>query len=791
MAPDHRGTWRDAHRKDGRQRVQRAAGADAADGVQPPAVGNWPPRSPLRGTVGCVGRLRGIGFAEYPPPMRSALAVFLGLLLPLTAAEPPWLDPDSPLPGKLQQRLAELSPGARGQARARLRQLRLPAAEATEIAIDIDGEPHFTCNGLCRDEAHATDEAPTSDSTGSPVIAAAAVPLGEAPRWHSRAGAARIIVLDFDGEVVEKTAWNKSAGVARWRARPYDLDGDETTFSSSEITAMHRIWERVAEDFAPFAVDVTNEPPVGGFGPTVGRLLVTRDTDADGRDCPAKGGGGVAYVGVWGISNYTSYQPAWVYFNRLGSGRADYVAEAASHEMGHNLGLRHDGTATSTYYAGQGSGETSWAPIMGVAYGRQISQWSRGEYAGANNQEDDLAIIAGRLTYRADDHPDASPVDLSPDALGAIAASGVMAASGDADVFAFTTAAGTIDLTVSPFVSAAHTRGGNLDIRLDLVDAAGDVVATADRSDRTGATLSLDVAAGTYALRVTASCADGVYPLHGSRGAFALSGTIVPLPPDTTAPDAPTTLTAVADGAGALLLAWSAPGDDGATGTASAYQLRRADAPIADDAAWDSATPVADLPAPAPAGTTQSLRLGGLDASRTYHLALRAVDDAGNAGARAPAQATTALPAFALSPAVVTAMGDGLVATFAITLDAPSASATSVAFSTRDGTAVSPVDYVATTVTIAFAAGQTQGTVSVPAQKQTAPKVFSGTLSEPADAELAVEEADALLPGTAGSSSADGGGGGGSGSGGCGGGSGIALLTMLICCLGCWRSRPA
>ena len=65
------------------------------------------------------------------------------------------------------------------------------------------------------------------------------------------------------------------------------------------------------------------------------------------------------------------------------------IAEAASHEIGHNLGLSHDGTSTQGYYGGQGA----WAPIMGVGYSYSISQWSKGEYFDANNQEDDLQII--------------------------------------------------------------------------------------------------------------------------------------------------------------------------------------------------------------------------------------------------------------------------------------------------------------------------------------------------------------------------------------------------------------
>ncbi len=71
------------------------------------------------------------------------------------------------------------------------------------------------------------------------------------------------------------------------------------------------------------------------------------------------------------------------------------IAEAASHEIGHNLGLNHDGQTTSTagYYTGHGSGATGWAPIMGVGYSKEVTQWSKGDYANANNQQDDMSVL--------------------------------------------------------------------------------------------------------------------------------------------------------------------------------------------------------------------------------------------------------------------------------------------------------------------------------------------------------------------------------------------------------------
>jgi Holliday junction DNA helicase RuvB len=63
---------------------------------------------------------------------------------------------------------------------------------------------------------------------------------------------------------------------------------------------------------------------------------------------PSQNAGGVAYVGVWGASYYANYQPALVYADHLGPDHPPYIAEAASHEFGHNLGLSHDGSSTSS-----------------------------------------------------------------------------------------------------------------------------------------------------------------------------------------------------------------------------------------------------------------------------------------------------------------------------------------------------------------------------------------------------------------------------------------------------------
>jgi hypothetical protein len=132
------------------------------------------------------------------------------------------------------------------------------------------------------------------------------------------------------------------------------------------------------------------------------------------------------------------------------------VAEDASHEAGHNLGLSHDGWSGGACYQGHGSGATGWAPIMGVGYYKELVQWSKGEYPTANNQADDFAVIGlngGPL--RHDDHGD---TDATATLLKAIPSGpqtqlkgkGVISTAKDQDVFRFKTSTGPASIRVKP-----------------------------------------------------------------------------------------------------------------------------------------------------------------------------------------------------------------------------------------------------------------------------------------------------------------------------------------------------
>ncbi len=97
---------------------------------------------------------------------------------------------------------------------------------------------------------------------------------------------------------------------------------------------------------------------------------------------------------------------------------------------------------------------------------------------------------------------------------------------------------------------------------------------------------------------------------------------------DTTAPADIDDLEAIQSGNDALL-SWTAPGDDGNTGTAESYEIRYATT-IIDETNWGSATLLSDPPTPAVAGTQQQYTVTGLSSDVQYYFGIKTTDDADN-----------------------------------------------------------------------------------------------------------------------------------------------------------------
>ncbi|MEZ4886797.1 MAG: fibronectin type III domain-containing protein [Chitinophagales bacterium] len=77
-----------------------------------------------------------------------------------------------------------------------------------------------------------------------------------------------------------------------------------------------------------------------------------------------------------------------------------------------------------------------------------------------------------------------------------------------------------------------------------------------------------------------------------------------------------------------IALQWTAPGNDGNTGTASTYDLRYSPNPI-DNNNFDAAIPITTSP-PSIAGTTETAMLDNLPPNTTYYFALKSSDETGN-----------------------------------------------------------------------------------------------------------------------------------------------------------------
>lgn len=179
----------------------------------------------------------------------------------------------------------------------------------------------------------------------------------------------KVIYLDFDGEVVIGTSWNSSTNTPTINALP-------STLNAAAIT---NIWKRMAEDYRPFDVNVTTDiAKFNAATPTLRMRVVFTPSSAW---YPASVGG-VAFLNSfsWGGNPDT---PCWVFENALGYS-AKNCAEAGSHEAGHTLSLKHQSVwngscaKTAEYHSGIGSGVTSWAPIMGVGYSKNVTIWHNG-----------------------------------------------------------------------------------------------------------------------------------------------------------------------------------------------------------------------------------------------------------------------------------------------------------------------------------------------------------------------------------------------------------------------------
>lgn len=312
------------------------------------------------------------------------------------------------------------------------------------------------------------------------------------PILNSLPGAAVTFHLDFDGDTT--ASWGSQSNIV---TPPWDLDGNPTDYNDQEIATITTVWKRVAEDFAPFPINITTVDP----GPL--QDLVSMKVDIGGNGAWAGSPGGIALLGSFSNG---AQNTVYVFSDNLGPNVPNYMADAASHELGHSLGLQHHARWTNgNNGGGYDPGLNGWGPIMGAPYDQELTVWDNGPTQQSETTlQDDLSIIIGSSNafgYRADDHGDNA---FSADALTrnnfTYTGSGIITTTADIDAFSFDTGPGTVKVTFNP-----ATVGANLVGQIELRDATGTLIAssaTPDQNLAQTATISTFLSAGSYRVYV-------------------------------------------------------------------------------------------------------------------------------------------------------------------------------------------------------------------------------------------------------------------------------------------------
>ena len=325
---------------------------------------------------------------------------------------------------------------------------------------------------------------------------------------QSRPGSSKVLFIDYWGGSINGTAWNvnfNSNNPINYTA--YDRDGNPGNFTSTERYSMWLAWREAVEDFAPFNINITTSRAVYNAAAVNNRsqMVVTTTSSWYGN------AGGVAYVDVFD-DNSDYYKVGWTW-NLSDSS----MGMTISHEAGHQLGLSHDGIGTQGYYSGHGV----WGPIMGAPFGQRYVQWSKGEYPGANEAEDDIAIITTKLGRVSDDagnsYGNATNLNLPVNNKKGLVG------FQDIDAYKFTlNSAGSVEINVIPLLGDEdESRAANLSMEVSLVkiNASGGVIAnvktirSSDNSPLSPLTNEFtysasNVSSGTYALRIRPTSPD-------------------------------------------------------------------------------------------------------------------------------------------------------------------------------------------------------------------------------------------------------------------------------------------
>lgn len=338
------------------------------------------------------------------------------------------------------------------------------------------------------------------------------------PKLSSYPSANATIYLDFDGHTVIGTSWNNGQ----------PLFCSTSGLSDLQVT---EIFNRVAEDYRPFNINITTDSIKFLAAPLNKRMRIIITPTSSW----TTGVGGISYVGsfTWGDDT-----PGFVFSDRLGPNSPKFIAECCSHESGHTVGLSHQSAydvncnLVETYALGAGSGEVSWSPIMGNSYYRNMTGWNDGPTPyGCANTQDNLSIITAMngFSYRPDDYTELRNGTTFSIGSSSFNIDGIITTSSDQDAFKYTvTQTVNFHLDAVPFNIGSNNNGANLDMKISLYNGAA-LIRTYDPASSMNISIDTVLNVGTYYFVVDGT-GNSNTSNYGSLGSYVLTGFNGPLP---------------------------------------------------------------------------------------------------------------------------------------------------------------------------------------------------------------------------------------------------------------------
>ncbi len=343
-------------------------------------------------------------------------------------------------------------------------------------------------------------------------------PLTDLPRLNSYPQSSISLFLDFDGHF--QADWGNDHNIT---TPAYTADNDDSTFTDAELADIAEIFARVAEDFAPFAINVTTVEPAD-LGDGAGVRVAIGGRWEDWYHDPV---GGIAF-----INSFTNNQPNVVYTFAETLALQSTIAEATAHEAGHAFGLWHqseydaDGKKISEYY----DGDTTGAPIMGLSYLAFRTRWWSGTSTSATTMQDDLAVLSREengFGYRPDDHGNTIESGTTLAFIDNRANSaGIVEQMEDVDVFRFDVSQS--DKYRIDYRAAAI--GSNLDVHIQIRAADGTLLDERTTFHDDTLALGRTFEPGSYQIQIRNN---GTYGSLGQYSLQVMLGNDPTLPPTT------------------------------------------------------------------------------------------------------------------------------------------------------------------------------------------------------------------------------------------------------------------